>query len=104
SAIRSAFHTNQLTPWTKGRQVTGPERDQIAAQLRERYDRGASIRDLMAQTGRSYGWTHRLLRESGAQLRGRGVTADGAVQRAIAGVAGRCEIYPTTVKALRSLT
>ncbi|HEX2297955.1 MAG TPA: helix-turn-helix domain-containing protein, partial [Pseudonocardiaceae bacterium] len=25
-----------------------------------------------AQTGRSYGWTHRLLRESGAALRGRG--------------------------------
>ena len=62
----------RLVPLTKGRQITGPERDQIAAQLRDRYAQGASIRDLMAQTGRSYGWTHRLLRESGAVLRGRG--------------------------------
>ena len=56
----------------KGRQITGPERDAIAARLRDRYAQGASIRDLMAETGRSYGWTHRLLRESGAVLRGRG--------------------------------
>ncbi|MGH4025218.1 MAG: helix-turn-helix domain-containing protein [Pseudonocardiaceae bacterium] len=62
----------RLTPLTKGRQITGIERDQIAAQLKDRYAQGASIRDLMAQTGRSYGWTHRLLRESGAVLRGRG--------------------------------
>ena len=67
----------ELTPLTKGRQITGPERDQIAARLRDRYAQGASIRDLMAQTGRSYGWTYRLLRESGATLRGRG----GARQR-----------------------
>ena len=64
-------HAN-LAPLTKGRQITGPEREQIAARLRDRYVQGASIRDLMAQTGRSYGWTYRLLRESGAVLRGRG--------------------------------
>ncbi|HEX2298570.1 MAG TPA: helix-turn-helix domain-containing protein [Pseudonocardiaceae bacterium] len=57
---------------TKGRQITGPEREQVAARLRERYAQGASIRELMTLTGRSYGWTHRLLRESGAVLRGRG--------------------------------
>ena len=62
----------QLRPLTKGRQITGPEREKIAAVLRERYAQGASIRDLMEQTGRSYGWTHRLLTESGAALRGRG--------------------------------
>ena len=61
-----------LAPLTKGRQITGPERDKIAARLRDQYTQGASIRDLMAQTGRSYGWTHRLLRESGVTLRGRG--------------------------------
>ncbi|HEX2299805.1 MAG TPA: helix-turn-helix domain-containing protein [Pseudonocardiaceae bacterium] len=61
-----------MTPLTKGRQITGPERDKIAARLRDQYTQGASIRDLMAQTGRSYGWTYRLLRESGATLRGRG--------------------------------
>lgn len=62
----------QLRPLTKGRRITGPEREKIAAVLRDRYAQGASIRDLMEQTGRSYGWTHRLLRESGAVLRGRG--------------------------------
>lgn len=56
----------------KGRQITGPEREKIATRLRDRYAQGASIRDLMTETGRSYGWTHRLLRESGAVLRGRG--------------------------------
>jgi len=61
-----------LTPLTKGRRITGPEREQIATRLRESYTRGASIRELMALTGRSYGWVHRLLRESGAVLRGRG--------------------------------
>lgn len=61
-----------LTPLTKGRRITGPERDKIATWLRNRYAQGASIRDLMAETGRSYGWTHRLLRESGTPLRGRG--------------------------------
>ena len=62
----------RLAPLTKGRQITGPEREKIAARLRDRYDQGASIRDLTAQIGRSYGWTHPLLRESGVQLRGRG--------------------------------
>ncbi|HEX2299038.1 MAG TPA: helix-turn-helix domain-containing protein [Pseudonocardiaceae bacterium] len=51
----------RLSPLTKGRQITGPEREKIAARLRERYSQGASIRDLMAQTGRSYGWTYRML-------------------------------------------
>ncbi|HEX2297001.1 MAG TPA: helix-turn-helix domain-containing protein [Pseudonocardiaceae bacterium] len=61
-----------MIPLTKGRQITGPERDMIATRLRARYAQGASIRDLMSETGRSYGWTYRLLRESGVELRGRG--------------------------------
>ena len=62
----------RVTPLTKGRQITGPEREQIAARLRDRYAQGASIRELMTLTGRSYGWVYRLLRESGTVLRGRG--------------------------------
>ena len=62
----------QLMRLTKRRRITGPEREAMATRLRDRYAQGASIRELMAQTGRSYGWTHRLLRESGAELRGRG--------------------------------
>ena len=62
----------RLKQLTKGRQITGLEREKIATRLRDRYAQGASIRELVAETGRSYGWTHRLLRESGVQLRGRG--------------------------------
>jgi hypothetical protein len=56
----------------KGSRVTGGERDKLSATLRKRYDSGASIRDLAASTGRSYGFIHRILSESGATLRGRG--------------------------------
>jgi hypothetical protein len=62
----------QLGRLTKGLRIPGPEREKIAAGLQDRYAQGVSIRDLMEVTGRSYGWTHRVLRESGAVLRGRG--------------------------------
>ncbi|MGH4025741.1 MAG: helix-turn-helix domain-containing protein [Pseudonocardiaceae bacterium] len=58
-----------------------PGTRKIAARLRDRYAQGASIRELMAQTGRSYGWTHRLLRESGAVLHGRGAHPRGKPTR-----------------------
>jgi hypothetical protein len=57
---------------TKGRRVTGGDRSKLASDLRKRYEGGASIRDLAADTGRSYGFVHRILSESGATLRGRG--------------------------------
>ncbi|GAA3728543.1 helix-turn-helix domain-containing protein [Salinactinospora qingdaonensis] len=56
----------------KGTRVTGSERSQLAAELKKRYDEGESIRSLAASTGRSYGFVHRLLTESGVTLRGRG--------------------------------
>jgi Helix-turn-helix domain len=56
----------------KGRRVTGAERDKLAADLRRKYEGGASIRTLADSTGRSYGFVHRMLSESGATLRGRG--------------------------------
>ena len=56
----------------RSEQITGRERDRIAARLRERYERGATIRELVAQTGRSYGWVRTLLVEAGVVLRGRG--------------------------------
>ncbi len=57
---------------TKGRRVTGAERDKLAADLKKKYAAGASIRELAEGTGRSYGFVHRVLTESGAKLRGRG--------------------------------
>jgi hypothetical protein len=56
----------------KGSRVTGAERDKLSSGLRKKYDGGASIRELAASTGRSYGFIHRVLSESGAKLRGRG--------------------------------
>ena len=56
----------------KGTRVTGGERDTLTGQLKGKYERGASIRALAAESGRSYGFVHRILSESGASLRGRG--------------------------------
>jgi hypothetical protein len=56
----------------KGSRVTGAERDKLAGELRKKYDAGQSIRTLAAASGRSYGFVHRMLSESGATLRGRG--------------------------------
>lgn len=56
----------------KGTRVTGTERDKLTVVLRKKYDGGASIRSLAESTGRSYGFIHRVLSESGATLRGRG--------------------------------
>ncbi len=56
----------------KGSRVTGAEREKLAAELRKKYDAGQSIRLLAESTGRSYGFVHRILSESGTPLRGRG--------------------------------
>jgi hypothetical protein len=64
-----------LTPrgqYTKGSRITGATRDKLGADLKRRYEKGASIRALAEATGRSYGFVHRLLSETGVQLRGRG--------------------------------
>jgi len=51
---------------------TGKSREQILTDLRSAYEGGASIRSLVAQTGRSYGSVHSMLRESGTRMRSRG--------------------------------
>ncbi len=56
----------------KGSRVTGDERGQLAADLKEKYESGQSIRLLAQSSGRSYGFVHRILSESGVTLRGRG--------------------------------
>ena len=57
---------------TKGRRITGAERGTLSDQLRKEYEAGRSIRSIAKETGRSYGFVHRVLQESGATLRGRG--------------------------------
>lgn len=61
-----------MTTISKGTRITGQPRDELAADLRREYENGASIRALAEQTGRSYGFVHRVLTESEVALRGRG--------------------------------
>jgi hypothetical protein len=56
----------------KGTRVTGADRTKLASDLKKRYEAGESIRSLAAATGRSYGFVHRILSETGVTLRGRG--------------------------------
>jgi Helix-turn-helix domain len=56
----------------KGTRVTGADRSKLATDLKKRYDAGESIRALASATGRSYGFVHRILTETGVSLRGRG--------------------------------
>jgi len=56
----------------KGSRITGDEREKLAGDLRQQYDSGKSIRELAEASGRSYGFVHRILSESGTTLRGRG--------------------------------
>jgi hypothetical protein len=60
------------TTLRKGTRVTGEDRNKLATDLKKRYDEGESIRSLASATGRSYGFIHRILTESGVALRGRG--------------------------------
>jgi Helix-turn-helix domain len=63
---------NVPTDLKKGARITGQARDKLAADLRKKYDSGQSIRALAESSGRSYGFVHRILTESGTTLRGRG--------------------------------
>jgi len=64
--------TGTTTSSEKGRRIVGAERETLAKDLVRRYANGESIRALAASTGRSYGFVHRVLTESGVQLRQRG--------------------------------
>ncbi len=56
----------------KGARISGQQRDKLASELRKKYEGGSSIRALADSTGRSYGFVHRILSETGVELRGRG--------------------------------
>ncbi len=64
----------------KGSRVTGSARERLAGDLKKKYGQGRSIRALAEETGRSYGFVHRMLTESGVTLRGRGGATRGKVK------------------------
>ncbi|MGN6607332.1 MAG: helix-turn-helix domain-containing protein [Jatrophihabitans sp.] len=61
-----------MTALKKGARITGADRTKLSAELKKAYDKGKSIRELADAHGRSYGFVHRVLSESGVTLRGRG--------------------------------
>jgi hypothetical protein len=65
----------------KGNRAAGVDRSRLAAELKKRYEEGESIRSLAAATGRSYGFVHRILSETGVSLRGRGGATRGKFRR-----------------------
>jgi predicted transcriptional regulator len=56
----------------KGARISGADRERLTNTLRKQYEKGASLRELAEQTGRSYGFVHRMLTDAGVTLRGRG--------------------------------
>jgi hypothetical protein len=71
-ATAISVREGQVADLKKGARITGTARDKLALELKKKYDQGASIRALAESHGRSYGFVHRILTESGATLRGRG--------------------------------
>ena len=69
---RTLREVNVAENLRRGTRVTGTDRSKLASDLSKRYGAGESIRSLAASTGRSYGFIHRLLTETGVALRGRG--------------------------------
>lgn len=56
----------------KGARLTGDDRAEMARTVTALYGQGCSIRRIAAETGRSYGFVHRVLSESDLSLRARG--------------------------------
>ncbi|HUR50797.1 MAG TPA: helix-turn-helix domain-containing protein [Mycobacteriales bacterium] len=72
STRRDPGRRDDVVQLAKGKRVTGGDRESLTDQLKKKYEGGSSIRALAEETGRSYGFVHRILSESGASLRGRG--------------------------------
>jgi hypothetical protein len=55
-----------------GKRLLGTARVDLSDDLRAEYEQGRSVRQLAQEYGRSYGQTHKLLREAGTSMRSRG--------------------------------
>ena len=66
----------------RNQRVTGAEREKLSGELLKRYEKGASIREICADTGYSIGRVRRLLVDAGVEFRGRGGTHGRARKKA----------------------
>jgi transposase len=66
----------------KRKRLTPREQEIFTNRVVKAYQKGASIRDIMAETGRSYGFIHRIIDQSSeVQMRSRGGTNHHPVSR-----------------------
>jgi hypothetical protein len=65
----------------KGSRISGAQRTTLATQYAKRYAGGESIRKIADDAGRSYGFVHNVLKESGVSLRGRGGATRGTAKK-----------------------
>ena len=72
SSGASGLPAAESTRTDPNRQVRGIERRELTEFVSVEYEKGQSIRDIASTIGRSYGFVHRLLAESGTELRTRG--------------------------------
>lgn len=54
------------------KRIVGEDRERATAEAVKAYRAGMSVRDIAANTNRSYGAVHRLLSEAGVDFRSRG--------------------------------
>ena len=87
---------------TKGARITGDQRTSLAQTFGERYAGGESIRSIAQDTGRSYGFVHGVLKESGAALRGRGGATRGPRAAGAAAATGT-DSEPAKTKAKKAV-
>ena len=66
----------------RGSRITGAARQKLAVQVGQRYAGGESIRAIAEETGRSFGFVHGLVKESGVTIRSRGGATRGAAATA----------------------
>ena len=85
----------------KGSRITGAQRGTLSSQYAKRYAAGESIRKIAEDAGRSFGFVHGVLKESGVGLRGRGGATRGAKKAASASTGRKAAVAPvkkTTAK------
>ena len=73
----------------KGSRISGAQRTTLATQYAKRYAGGESIRKIADDAGRSYGFVHNVLKESGVSLRGRGGATRGTAKKTAAANAAK---------------
>lgn len=54
------------------KRLTPEQRSSLGLELKAKYESGATLRELSEQSGRSFGWIHKVLEENGTQMRPRG--------------------------------